>query len=39
MKPLEGLLVIDLSQFLAGPSAVLRLAAPGATVFKVTSTI
>lgn len=35
MKPLEGLLVIDLSQFLAGPSASLRLADLGARVIKI----
>jgi CoA:oxalate CoA-transferase len=35
MKPLEGLLVVDLSQFLAGPSASLRLADLGARVIKV----
>ena len=34
-KPLEGLLVIDFSQFLAGPSASLRLADLGARVIKV----
>lgn len=33
--PLEGLLVIDLSQFLSGPSAALRLADLGARVIKV----
>jgi CoA:oxalate CoA-transferase len=33
--PLEGILVVDLSQFLAGPSASLRLADLGATVIKV----
>lgn len=33
--PLEGLLVLDLSQFLAGPSAALRLADLGARVIKV----
>src|SRR5215217_8468986 len=33
--PLEGLLVLDLSQFLAGPSAALRLADLGAEVIKV----
>jgi len=33
--PLEGLLVLDFSQFLAGPSAALRLADLGATVIKV----
>lgn len=35
MKPLEGLLVIDLSQFLSGPSASLRLADLGARVIKI----
>ena len=35
MKPLEGLLVIDLSQFLAGPSASLRMADLGARVIKI----
>lgn len=34
-KPLDGLLVLDFSQFLAGPSAALRLADLGATVIKV----
>lgn len=33
--PLEGILVIDLSQFLSGPSAALRLADLGARVIKV----
>lgn len=33
--PLDGLLVIDLSQFLSGPSAALRLADLGARVIKV----
>ena len=33
--PLDGLLVLDFSQFLAGPSAALRLADMGATVIKV----
>ncbi|MFY9511981.1 MAG: CaiB/BaiF CoA-transferase family protein [Rubrivivax sp.] len=33
--PLEGLLVLDFSQFLAGPSCALRLADLGATVVKV----
>jgi crotonobetainyl-CoA:carnitine CoA-transferase CaiB-like acyl-CoA transferase len=33
--PLEGLLVLDLSQFLAGPSAALRLGDLGARVIKV----
>lgn len=35
MKPLEGILVIDFSQFLAGPSAALRLADLGARVIKI----
>ena len=35
MKPLEGLLVLDFAQFLAGPSAALRLADLGARVIKV----
>jgi CoA:oxalate CoA-transferase len=35
MKPLQDLLVVDLSQFLSGPSAALRLADLGATVIKV----
>ncbi|RAP76080.1 CaiB/BaiF CoA transferase family protein [Paenibacillus montanisoli] len=35
MKPLEGLLVLDFSQFLAGPSAALRLGDLGARVIKV----
>ncbi len=35
MRPLEGLLVLDFSQFLAGPSAALRLADLGARVVKV----
>lgn len=33
--PLAGLLVLDFSQFLAGPSAALRLADMGATVIKI----
>jgi CoA:oxalate CoA-transferase len=33
--PLAGLLVLDFSQFLSGPSATLRLADMGATVIKV----
>ncbi|MEM9419629.1 MAG: CaiB/BaiF CoA-transferase family protein [Planctomycetota bacterium] len=37
-KPLDGLLVVDLSQFLSGPSASLRLADLGATVVKVERT-
>ena len=35
MKPLEGILVIDLSQFLAGPAASLRMADMGARVIKI----
>ncbi len=35
MKPLEGILVIDFSQFLSGPSAALRLADLGARVIKI----
>src|SRR5258707_6687364 len=35
MKPLEGLLVVDFSQFLAGTSASLRLADLGARVVKI----
>ena len=35
MRPLDGLLVVELSQFLAGPSAALRLADLGARVVKV----
>ncbi len=35
MKPLEGLVVLDFSQFLAGPSAAMRLADLGARVIKI----
>jgi crotonobetainyl-CoA:carnitine CoA-transferase CaiB-like acyl-CoA transferase len=35
MKPLGGLNVLDFSQFLAGPSAALRLADMGARVIKI----
>lgn len=35
MKPLNGLLVLDFSQFLAGPAAAMRLADLGARVIKV----
>jgi len=35
MKPLEGILVVDLSQFLSGPCASLRLADLGARVTKI----
>jgi crotonobetainyl-CoA:carnitine CoA-transferase CaiB-like acyl-CoA transferase len=35
MRPLEGLLVLDFSQYLAGPSAALRLADLGARVIKI----
>ena len=34
-KPLEGLLVLDFSQFLSGPLAGLRLADLGARVIKI----
>jgi CoA:oxalate CoA-transferase len=35
MRPLEGILVVDFSQFLAGPSAALRMADMGARVIKI----
>ena len=35
IKPLEGILVVDFSQFLSGPSAALRLADLGADVIKI----
>jgi crotonobetainyl-CoA:carnitine CoA-transferase CaiB-like acyl-CoA transferase len=35
MKPLDGILVVDFSQFLSGPSASLRLADFGARVIKI----
>lgn len=34
-KPLEGLVVLDFSQFLSGPSASLRMADLGARVIKI----
>lgn len=34
-KPLDGMLVLDFSQFLSGPSAALRLADLGARVIKI----
>jgi CoA:oxalate CoA-transferase len=37
-KPLEGIVVLDFSQFLSGPSAALRLADLGAKVIKVERT-
>lgn len=33
--PLDGVLVLDMSQFLSGPSAALRLADLGARVIKI----
>ncbi|MGB5665853.1 MAG: CoA transferase, partial [Maribacter sp.] len=35
MKPLEGILVLEFSQFMAGPSAGLRMADLGARVIKI----
>lgn len=35
MKPLEGMIVLDFCQYLAGPSAAMRLADLGARVIKV----
>ena len=35
MKPLEGITILDFSQFLSAPSATLRLADFGARVIKV----
>jgi crotonobetainyl-CoA:carnitine CoA-transferase CaiB-like acyl-CoA transferase len=35
MKPLEGLVVLEFCQFLAGPSAGLKLADLGARVIKI----
>jgi CoA:oxalate CoA-transferase len=35
MKPLENLVVLDFSQFLAGPAAAMRLADLGARVIKI----
>ena len=35
MKPLDGLLVLDFAQFLAGPAAAMRLADLGARVIKI----
>ena len=34
-KPLDGLLVLEFSQFMAGPTAGLRLADLGARVVKI----
>ncbi|WOO42702.1 CaiB/BaiF CoA-transferase family protein [Rubellicoccus peritrichatus] len=35
MKPLEGITIVDFSQFLSGPSGTLRLADMGARVIKI----
>ena len=35
MKPLEGITILDFSQFLSAPSATLRLADFGARVIRV----
>ncbi|MGA9639226.1 CoA transferase, partial [Flavobacterium sp.] len=35
MKPLEGIVVLEFAQFMAGPSAGLRLADLGARVIKI----
>ena len=37
-RPLEGIIVVDFSQFLSGPSAALRLADLGARVIKIERT-